>query len=296
MQCDRPPDGPCRECRSNTIYHINGTQQAIRHADPLDLAGKFFGISEYLSSGMLMQKLAARFEIHKRRVPGSLISLSARGVNTNNLNVYIKSSTGRRHDFSRPVTISGDFTTHNLGVRKLLDTQIRHSLSANIKATEVNVSIIAKACTACGYAAFLCSITKVTETSYTAMNGVEVANSYQHDNSNALLRDFIVCRLRELINQVMEAARTIHTNQNQQECSNAYVASAILHYKLKYIKENLEDGHLRILVSCQIFVPPALTRSLTLLVTKDSEENSSTLVWVVGNRTFATPARRLREI
>jgi len=242
-----------------------------------------------------MRKLAARFEIHKRRVPGSLISLSAQGVNTNNLNIYIKSSTGRRHDFSRPVIISGDFTTHNRGVRKLLDTETRHSLSANIKATEVNVSIIAKACTACGYATFLCSITKVTETSYTAMNGVEVANSYQHDNSNALLRDFIVCRLRELIDQVMEAARTIHTNQNQQECSNAYVASAILYYKLKNIKENLEDGHLRTLVSCQFLVPPAL-RSLTFLVTKDSEENSSTLVWFIGNRTFATPARRLREI
>jgi hypothetical protein len=249
LQCDRPPDGPCRECRSNIVYHINGTQQAIRHADSLDLAGKFFGIFECQSSRRLMRKLAARFEIHKRRAPGSLISLGARGVDKNSVNVYIKSSTGRCLDFSRPVVISGDFNTHNLGVRKPLDTEIRHSLSATLKTTEVNVSIIAKACTACGYAAFLCSITKVTETSYTAMNGVEVANDYQHPNLKALFRDFVICRLRELINQVMEAARTIHTNQNQQDCSNAYVASAILYCELKYFKENLEDGHLRTLVS-----------------------------------------------
>ena len=137
-----------------------------------------------------------------------------------------------------------------MGVTRSLDSYIRRLFSANLKeAAEANFPVIPDAMTACGYITIFCSVTRVKETSYTAQNGVKVENTWQHSNLEALFRDFCVCRLRELIEQVMDAARTVVTNQNQQFCANAYAASAILYYELKTFKEKLDHGHLRNLVS-----------------------------------------------
>ncbi|KAN0104753.1 hypothetical protein V8E51_010498 [Hyaloscypha variabilis] len=212
--CDRAPNRSCRECRSNIIYQIN----------------------------------AARDEVHKRRRPGSLISLDTRGINTNDLHVYVKSSTEQRFDFYPPITIAGEFNTQNPGVREPFDSHVRHLFSANLRPSEAEFSIIETAMTACGYLAMLCSVTEVMETSYTSENGIMVQNTWQHSNLEALFGDFCVCRLRELIEQVMDAARTVVTNENQQYCSNAYTASALLYYELKYFKASLKHGHLRTLI------------------------------------------------
>ena len=103
--------------------------------------------------------------------------------------------------------------------------------------------------TACGYIAFICSVTEVKEKSYTSQDGFRVENTWHHSNLKALVRDFCVCRLQELIEEIMGAARTVSTNRNQQLCANAYAASAILYYELKHFKEKLEHDYLRTLVS-----------------------------------------------
>jgi hypothetical protein len=162
---------------------------------------------------------------------------------SNSLRFYVAASIGRNVDFT--INFTGQFVTHNDELRIALDDEICSGFSTDFEDIETTFALIPAVLIAGGYLAFLCSINRIEEETYTCMDGVAVPNEYQHSNVGKHVRYFLVSRLQELVDHVMAAARVEVTYETQQYCATAYTASAILYYELSYFRHALKHGHLQ---------------------------------------------------
>ena len=123
---------------------------------------------------------------------------------------------------------------------------MREWFSAQLEAKVGPSQLISSAALAGGYACLLCSVTQVTEQVTTLQGGYEAQNEHNGYHLEAQFKYVLLCRLRELINEVLEAIRFEDpTNDYPYECSNAYAAAVILRYELDHFKSNIRNGSLR---------------------------------------------------
>jgi hypothetical protein len=118
--------------------------------------------------------------------------------------------------------------------------------SAKLEAKGGESRLIPTASLAGGYLQLLCSVSQTTEYVQTSRNGLHVENEYSGYNLEAHYKYFLVCRLRELIDIVLNAIRLEDPlNQYPYWCSNAYAAAVILRSEVEHFKCSLRNGSLQ---------------------------------------------------
>jgi hypothetical protein len=196
----------------------------------------------------LLTPFAAVYEqLFKNPPLGSSCSLDTQGQESSTFNLEIWRPTGRVIDFSHD--IQGPYTFHNRAVIDPIDGLVKKWFSAQLAAKDGQSKLISSAALAGGYAFLLCSATRVTEQVTTLQDGVEAQNEYHGYNLEAQFKYILVCRLRVLINEVLDAIRSEPpSNDDPYGYSNAYAAAVILRYELDHFKSNIRNGSLRKLV------------------------------------------------
>lgn len=140
--------------------------------------------------------------------------------------------------------LCGPFTTQNLNLIKVLDEFIETHFSARLLG-KTGCLLIGKASLAGGYLYFLCSTVRVVELENNTEDHVNVGNGLGH-NLGAEVKYLLVCRLVELVSEILEAIRPQHNRiRGWDWSSNAYAASVVLHYELYYFKCAVRNGVLK---------------------------------------------------
>jgi hypothetical protein len=166
----------------------------------------------------------------------------------NILDLDIKSSTFPVVELS--VNIAGAFAPLNKRITDLFDTKILEKFSAKLKAMGGISQLIPHAALAGGYLHVLCSSRDIQEQVRTTIGAVTVANKFSEYNISLHLRYFLLCRFRELVQEVMTGIRPGGSARDDfHEQQVAYAAAAILHIEVDHFKCSLRNGHLSGLVN-----------------------------------------------
>lgn len=174
---------------------------------------------------------------------GSLSSLSTEGLDSSTFSLRISTSTGWVIDTSGD--IYGPFSVQNKTVVAWLDSLARQ-FSADLDAKEGEGKLIATSALIGGYAFLLCSMTGVTEEASTTRDGFPTVNEYNGYNLEVHFKCVLICRIQELLNEILNAAR-IEDPENMLNywCSHAHAAAVIARTELHYFKSNIRNGSLR---------------------------------------------------
>jgi hypothetical protein len=144
------------------------------------------------------------------------------------------------------VHIHGLFNTQNSALVEVLDRFIMQNFSAPLEAEGGELPLIPYATLIGGLLYFLCSSTGVTESVQTFRDGMGIENEYLGYNLLAHLRYFLLCRLHELVGNVLEAIRFEDPfGVHRSWCSHAYVAAVISHCEIVHFRRSLRNGYLR---------------------------------------------------
>jgi hypothetical protein len=97
-----------------------------------------------------------------------------------------------------------------------------------------------------GYTHLLCSVITITEAANTSRDGLEIENEYNGYNLAAHFKYILVCRLQELIGEILNVLRFEDQGlELPYWCSDAYAAGVILRREMDYFKSSIRNGHLR---------------------------------------------------
>lgn len=141
--------------------------------------------------------------------------------------------------------LGGPFTTQNLDLIQVLDEFIEKHFSARLLG-KTGCFLVGKASLTGGYLHFLCSTAEVVEVEESAEDHVKVENSPGDHILGAKVKYLLVCRLVELVSELLKAIRPQQDlNRGRDWISNAYAASVVLHYELYYFKCGVRSGLLK---------------------------------------------------
>jgi len=187
-------------------------------------------------------------QLFKNAPIGSLNSLDATGGDSNTLSLHITPSIGPVVEFSQ--LISGTYNTHNEVVMDGLDG-LGRKFSADLKAKDGDSQLVSTSALAGGFMYLLCSAVRVTEAANTSRDGWEVENEYTAYNIAAHFKYILICRLQELVGQILNTLRFEDPGlELPYHRSDAYAAGVILRCEVDYFKNSIKNGHLRNHVSC----------------------------------------------
>lgn len=85
---------------------------------------------------------------------------------------------------------------------------IARKFSPNLKAKDGLSQLIEKAALVGGYLHLLCSVVHTTDEGQTVWDGMHGANDYNGYNLEAHYKLLLICRLCELMNEIMDARRS----------------------------------------------------------------------------------------
>lgn len=152
--------------------------------------------------------------------------------------------------------------------------------------------MVAKAAMAGAYLDLICSIKDISERTQTFQGGNVVENAYTGYNLEAHFKYLLICRLRELMQEVMEAARGQDlTRQETSQRGDAYAAAVVLYHEIGHFRRSVRNGFLQNHVC-----PCSISLSSTLLTIIDAacpENASSGLAQLSWSRTPAKDTARL---
>jgi hypothetical protein len=118
--------------------------------------------------------------------------------------------------------------------------------SADLKARNEDSQLISKSTLAGGFIHLLCSLVTVTEAATTSRNGWEVENEYTAYNIAAHFKYILICRLQELVGEILNIFRFEDQGLELPHChSDAYAAGVILRCEVEYFQNSIKNGHLR---------------------------------------------------
>lgn len=182
----------------------------------------------------------------------SLASIDSQGADLNILTLRI--STSAKSTNTIVLHISGPFTPQNREVVEALDRFIQENFSAKLDAKDGETTYIADAALIGGYLYLLCSSRGASEYATTTQDGFPIGNQYTGYNLDAHFKYFLVCRIRELVNTVLDAIRfEDQLKQYPHLCSNAYAAAVIAEKEINQFRSSLRNGWLKPCVSNPCF-------------------------------------------
>jgi len=150
-------------------------------------------------------------------------------------------SNGQKTEIS--VDISS-FTTWNNTALKSLDECFMNAFSAKLTNKEGGSCLVSHAALAGGYLHVICSTGHIREQVLTASNFIPVSSECVED-IGLHLRNLLLCRFAELVDQIMLAIRPDEPGrEGHHDPSVAYASAAILHNDVEHFKNSLKYGAL----------------------------------------------------
>lgn len=217
----KSPNDRCKSCNHKIMRGINDTQDVIHRS----------------------QTFPEEAVYQQFRNKGWLTSLDTFDSDTNILDLRIKSSTLPVVELS--VNIAGPFAPQNRELITLFDTKILEKFSAKLNAREGPSPLIKYAALAGGYLHVLCSAGDIEKQVGTHIGLSTVAKEYSEYNMSLHLRYFLLCRFRNLVDEVMTGIRPGGSARDDiREQTVAYAAAAILHIEVDHFKCSLRNGAL----------------------------------------------------
>lgn len=164
-------------------------------------------------------------------------SLDTNNEDTSILRIQISefdiNSRKKNDPFTGSLDFCGPFTTENiLLIRK--NDDIARRFSPNIKTKDKLSELIETAALAGGHLHLLCSVVRATEKGQTFLDGIQGMNDYDSYNLEAHYKVLLICRLQQLIDEVMGSIR------DRVNCEYAFAAATILRNQLSYFISSLK--------------------------------------------------------
>jgi hypothetical protein len=158
---------------------------------------------------------------------------------TCSLDLDISTQTAECAKIEISLKFPGPFTHHNPQMIVMLDTEVFKHFSAKLNANDGFSSLVSTAALAGGYLYLFCccSDSRIRAQVRTLEKDDIVLNDYTEDYLKLSFRRVLLCRIQQLINEVMVAIRFRSDMQS-------YAAGAVAHVETAFFQASLRNGEL----------------------------------------------------